>query len=156
MACRCEQRTNSSVFLIQWFIFSRFRKETLFSARTFRSAHSRCLCCLLVWFRRYLLVICTLLGILFPVWLINTYILSSPPSSLSLALSLPGFGSWRTLVAKSSYIVRPILALPCQLSVHGSAVTPSWSWRKSSSTFGPSKFWNLAARWARPSNLAAQ
>ena len=55
-------------------------------------------------------------------------------------------GHLHVLMAKSSYLTRPILAIPHQLSTQGLAVTQSWSWRWSSSVFGPSEFWNQAAR----------
>ena len=51
-----------------------------------------------------------------------------------------GQSSRSTLIAKSSYLARPIVAIPRQLSVHGSVVTRSWSRKQSSSAFGPSKF----------------
>ena len=44
-----------------------------------------------------------------------------------------------TLMVKSRYLARPIVAIPRHLPVHGSVVTQSWSWRQSSSAFGPSK-----------------
>ena len=46
-----------------------------------------------------------------------------------------------SLMAKSSYLARSLT----KQSAHGLAVTWSWSWRQSSSVFGPSKFRNQVA-----------
>ena len=45
--------------------------------------------------------------------------------------------SARTVADREIYLERPILAMPNQLSVHGSTVTESW--RRSRPVFGPSK-----------------
>ena len=69
-----------------------------------------------------------------------------------------GQSSRSTLMVNSSYLARPIVAIPRHLPVHGSVVTWSWSWRQSSFAFGPSKFeieQPVLFR-ARPSKLAAR
>ena len=75
-------------------------------------------------------------GAVMPIYMILAQVKILALVKLNIGTGQSSFSAW-TVTDHEIYLERPILAMPNQLSVHGSTVTESW--RQSRPVFGSSK-----------------